>query len=504
MRRRESVAKQVAVSVKELTMQSLRCVSLLAASMVLSGAFLHLAHAQSPNVTVSVTGSGASIDEAKADTIRQALQQTMIQLVVVDRAISGNTILRDKIMSTMNGYIEKFQQREIKRSEKGYEFTAEITVSASRIENFIGITTGGAGPIEGESLLAEQNTRRAQIQGGQLQVQARGEIFDRMFRGFPSDAIDIKVLGMKLSEADLNILQIKIEYAYKPTFVAALEGTLHALALHNCIRPSGNRNPKDGLKDLEEAVIQASYELVCRDGQRPGPPVRDKAKKGIGKIYDAVCLGYPSIIKCFALPPGTYCASCRLEDFSASARPRMVGGGIYFDTDTRIPNALTPSPKGLMLFGRFVDVAGQSANTTDNCLVLGATLDRTQNKEQVLFQAFIEHEREDIKREGKETSHSHRRLVAGFDFFNKKYATIEVNTSFVDLAKAKYFVAVPGLTSSPTSFGDLGKKSPTMSGLKRSLFRPWWVTNLVPDTDRQAKEGCDLIDEAVQRQLLSR
>ncbi|MGH9550251.1 MAG: hypothetical protein ACRD3W_12795, partial [Terriglobales bacterium] len=101
--------------------------------------------AQTPNITVVVTGDGASIDEAKTDAIRQALQQSMRQLVIAERTIRGNSILRDKVMSTMNGYIDRFQQRDLKKIGSGYSVTAEITVSASRIENFLGVTTGGSG-----------------------------------------------------------------------------------------------------------------------------------------------------------------------------------------------------------------------------------------------------------------------------------------------------------------------------------------------------------------------
>src|SRR5438105_3799315 len=46
-----------------------------------------IALAAVPDATVSVTGTGSSVDAAKADAIRQALQKVVKQLVVVDRAV---------------------------------------------------------------------------------------------------------------------------------------------------------------------------------------------------------------------------------------------------------------------------------------------------------------------------------------------------------------------------------------------------------------------------------
>jgi hypothetical protein len=93
---------------------------LTAVAFSFAGAFLSDASAQSPNVTVFVTGSGPSIDDAKTDAIRQALQLTMRQLVIVDRVISGDTVVRDRVMSTMNGYIEQFTPKDIHRTNIGY------------------------------------------------------------------------------------------------------------------------------------------------------------------------------------------------------------------------------------------------------------------------------------------------------------------------------------------------------------------------------------------------
>jgi len=415
-------------------MRSLALASLLAA-IIQCGAIFDFAAAQSPNVTVTVTGSGASIDSAKSDAVRQALQLTMKQLIIVDRAISGDQILRDKVMSTMNGYIERFQQQDAKRTPNGFTITAEVTVSASRIENFIGITFGGKGEFEGQSLLAEQNRRAAQLRAQQLQIQARGEIFDRLFRGFPSDALDVKFEKMRLSAKDMNIIEIDFTASFKPSFRNALDGTLRALGALAC--PSIPRSRES----RELSVSRAFMTYSMKYGRRGCGPFE-------GADPDFICLGYTDNVACYELPAGQYCTSCALNSFSLDSGD--------------------PEFRRLVFFGRFVDANGQSANSQGSCLSIVAP--KYFMSWRGLIPTFISR---------------NSRFIAGFDF-DRISGTIQIASSLVDLNRAKYFVAVPGL-------------SPELE--QNSITK--WTTSLVPGAGRQIQGGCDLLDEAVQRQLMT-
>ena len=73
------------------------------------------------SAVVEVTGRGASRTEARLDAIRLALQRTMQQLVVVDRLIKNDQIITDKIMSTLNGYVEDFKEIEVQRLGEQYQ-----------------------------------------------------------------------------------------------------------------------------------------------------------------------------------------------------------------------------------------------------------------------------------------------------------------------------------------------------------------------------------------------
>ena len=406
------------------------------------------AFSQSDEVTVSVTGSGLSVDEARTDAIRQALQLTMKQLIVVDRAISGDKVLRDRVMSTMNGYIDKFSQTKINRTSAGYSVSADVTVSASRIENFIGVVVGSGGEIPGHTLLAEQNRRAAQARVDQLQSEARGEIFDRVLRGFPTAAMELKISSIGLSDNDPNVINVAIAIKYKPTFVKALVNTVKTLAKFSC-----GSNTREFGYDLGlgfggfGSALRVFSEDECLG--RPCPTIDCIYAR---TVHDIVCLGFDDVRECYQLEPGEYCTKCRLEDFSSGE----------FDT----------SAKNILIFGRFTDESGQVAG--NRCVT--AKLDRIEA--QVFFgRGSLTIEPNDERTETKTV------FFGGIDF-REGQANLKVASNDVDLNRAKYFVAVAALAAESN-----GGEHP--------------VTNLVPDSGEPEQGGCEMLDEATQLFILS-
>lgn len=405
--------------------------------------------AENSNVTVTVTGRGLSLDEAKTDAIRQALQQTISQLVVVDRVVSNNNLLRDKVMSTMNGYIERYTERNMRRVDGGFVVDTEITVSASRINNFVGVTTGGSGLLEGSSLQDEQSRRLAQQQANKLQVRARGEIFDRVLRGFPSADVNVHLVGYGLSDNDPNLLVVKLKIEYKDEFVRAMEGTLATLAFGSC------EFPREGFGDVRNA-------WRFRDGciRRHKLP----AQRLTGKDPDFLCLTRPTAIRCYLLERGDYCASCLLKKFDDS-----INGMTY------------------VIFGRFIDAFGRSAmaGNAQNCVTkFGILEERGKLGEYVAIQTNII---------AAATPGYGGPLLGALDL-DTRHVTIQIGTSSVKLEKANYFVAIPALV----------RRGGYIFGESSAISGQLWLTDLVPSSDHQRQDGCILLDEAIERQLLTR
>lgn len=410
-------------------------------SRFLAGAFYFCAisvpgaHASNANnVEVTVTGTGSTIDLARSDAIRQALQLTIRQLVVVDREISRNAVLRDRVLSTMNGYVERFVVQSETRADAGFSVKAKITVSASRIENFIGIVASEGGAINGEGLLAEQARRHAQAQADLLKRKARGEIFDNILRSFPSKAMAVRTLGIGLSDTNPDELRIAVEISPQPSFVSALEGTIKALSAIECLPVQ--RNPGDN-QNMYYAASAFRAKANCHSGNTlyGGAPITTQT---------VVCLGFETRIQCYGLEPGDYCASCYLDGFSS------------------IENTNSVNAKQLAVFGRFVDQTG-TRTASVSCL---KKLAEPRN----LFGVYLERDR---WRKGKPLT------VAVFDFARKR-AEIAMRASDVNLNAAKYFVGVAALAG-PTGL---------FSGTQRIM------TNVLDSRDAE-RTACALVDEAV-------
>lgn len=298
--------------------------------------FPHNASAQSANKVVKVVGFGSTPNEARNDAIRQALQETMQQLIVVDRAIKDDQIIRDKIMSTMNGYIENFKELSIKKEGQQIEVQAEITVSPSRIENFIGTSIGGGGSVSGAGLFAESQREIAQRK-------ARGEIFDRLFRGFPSEVIDVKLEKVQPNEKNPLMYDFYVTLSFSKSWINAIN---------------------TGIKELQR--ITHSYPTVCRYSGAPdqnciewrnsnlirvGNELGGKLDRQVKPNEFVICFREGNELKCSILSPGTY---------GSQIKKSLFGDGKYVGYDV----GRGENGEGLIVFAtQIVDERGASVIT---------------------------------------------------------------------------------------------------------------------------------------------
>jgi hypothetical protein len=151
-------------------------------------------------VQVRVTGRGESEWSARNDAIRQALQQAMSQLVIADRVVSDDKVLRDTVMSTMNGFVERFEP--IRTYKEGSEIVTEanVAVSNTRMENFLAGSTGASASLRGSDLSAN-------LQGELASRAARAQVLWRLFAGYPGKAIEIKIEKIGLSAQDPHFIK---------------------------------------------------------------------------------------------------------------------------------------------------------------------------------------------------------------------------------------------------------------------------------------------------------
>jgi hypothetical protein len=192
----------------------------------------------------------------------------------------------------------------VSTNELGFSIDANITVSASRIENFLGIVTGGGGEIDGSLLGQEVLRRKAQNAAVKAQSQARGEILNRLFEDFPMNAVALELKKISLSQKNPNIVVLELEQSFKPNFIRALDETLKALSIKECEGPE----------------ISKSNKFFSRMNKSSLCPYNDPGKRNellashVPPSYDSdidfaqACIAYTSPLraKCYLLDHGEY------------------------------------------------------------------------------------------------------------------------------------------------------------------------------------------------------
>ncbi|MDQ8173104.1 MAG: hypothetical protein P3B76_10520 [Gemmatimonadota bacterium] len=178
---------------------------------------------------VVVVGEGPTRWDARTAAVRLALQQVVQQLVIADRTIQGDSITRDQVISTLNGFVERFEVLEESELDGSYRLKTRVWVSAKNIGQYLAphALSGGVA-VRSDELLAQASAAR-------LQLKSRGEMLARMFDGFPDQAIEFTVDPIKAHSDPMGAVlgdetvQLTIRAKITDAFVLQLQSSLSAL-----------------------------------------------------------------------------------------------------------------------------------------------------------------------------------------------------------------------------------------------------------------------------------
>lgn len=190
-------------------------------------------------VAVSVSGYGPTPQDARNDAVRQALQKTMQQLIVIDRRIENDEVTQDRLLSTMNGYVENFEEVKTIRDADQFRVDARVTVAASKIRNFLVTTNTRGGSVDGLSMFEELSRE-------DTQQRAHKEILSRLFRGFPGQVIVAKAIAARPSTRRSGYIDIGYTLQVDEQWLSSLRETLAAIATRITSYGPGLSKPVSG------------------------------------------------------------------------------------------------------------------------------------------------------------------------------------------------------------------------------------------------------------------
>ena len=89
-------------------------------------------------VTLVVTGQGKTLEEAKQNALRSAIEQAFGTFISSKSEILNDNLVKDEIVSVANGNIQKFEIiSEIQIPEVGYATSLKATVSVTKLTSFV-------------------------------------------------------------------------------------------------------------------------------------------------------------------------------------------------------------------------------------------------------------------------------------------------------------------------------------------------------------------------------
>lgn len=93
---------------------------------------------ENKTVTLTVSGTGKTLEEAKTNALRSAIEQAFGAFISSKTEMLNDNIMKDEIVSVSNGNIQKFDVvSQVEIPNNGYAVTLNATVSVSKLTSFV-------------------------------------------------------------------------------------------------------------------------------------------------------------------------------------------------------------------------------------------------------------------------------------------------------------------------------------------------------------------------------
>jgi len=204
------------------------------------------------SVIVEVVGIGPTRWSAQSNAARIALQQTMQQLVLADRVVSDSEVLKDDVISTLNGFVRRIEVVDERRVEGDFELRCRVVVSPSAVTNYISRASGeqsarqvDAGAMLGAALAVSERRR------------ANYRLLERVLKG-EGNAVGARVHEIQ-ADSRADAVRVSLSFALDTGWIAHMESVGRAMR-------DGPSDPNSSEFTVHAAVPLPGYrpeDLVC-------------------------------------------------------------------------------------------------------------------------------------------------------------------------------------------------------------------------------------------------
>lgn len=236
-------------------------------------------NAEEPEKTEKViaTGVGVDADKARANAIRNAVEQVMGTYVSSDTIVKNNQLLKDEILSYSGGYLKDSRVINQEKTEDGlFSVKLEAQVVSTKLKRKIEDLNITTRTVAGESLFGEAFSKIEQKKGG-------AELLGKILSKYPQAAYKFEV-GKPAIEStnhtsDKVTILVPLVVRWDAAYLAELKSVLSQAATKEFSSVSIESFKKGSNRDIaqENQIVCFSTHATKRSGRANSCYVLDKA-----------------------------------------------------------------------------------------------------------------------------------------------------------------------------------------------------------------------------------
>ena len=173
-------------------------------------------------VDVPVVGVGYSEEDAKRNGLRQAVEQTVGTLLISDKEVNGDKLMKEFIGDYSAGYVDHYTVVDTTQENGQYRVRMTVTVASSKIAQRMLSTSQDSARLSIENNLANNIDQRNQ---GDL-------ILSDVLESYPSKAytVEAKPLQIKVNELRQPYAEVYYNLSFNNDWLDALIESLNAMS----------------------------------------------------------------------------------------------------------------------------------------------------------------------------------------------------------------------------------------------------------------------------------
>jgi hypothetical protein len=181
---------------------------------------------------VDVEATAHSAESARKEAFKLAVSKALGSLVVVEREINNNNIIRDEFLTYSSGYVEDYLIKSESQQGSLFKVVATVSVSKSKIADRLRASNIASNKVDGEKL---QN----KIETYTNQAASSDKIIENLIKDFPhkSFQIDVGKYSSRIKERQLEI-SVPYRISWDQAYLLAIEEAL--------VRTREGSDPLDG------------------------------------------------------------------------------------------------------------------------------------------------------------------------------------------------------------------------------------------------------------------